>query len=82
MGRALLCIAVAVTALAGAASSADARACGPGFSPAPGGRCVPMRPGPFPGRFRIGGFYPGHGWWDGRRFHAHRVRWRGVWRYF
>lgn len=41
----------------------------------PNYRPVWVAPGP-----RIGVFYAGHGYWDGRRYWRHRY-WHGGWRY-
>jgi len=63
---------------------AEARdGCGPGGHRGPAGYCRPNRGGPVvvaPG-VRIGVFYPGRGYWDGRRYWWHRDRWHGGWRY-
>lgn len=32
-------------------------------------------------RLAIGSFYPGRGYWDGRRYYQHRYRYHGYWRY-
>lgn len=70
---------------------AEARqGCGIGAHRGPGGYCRPNRGrfyGPPRGGFvgapglRIGVFYPGRGYWGGRRYYAHRYRWHGGWRY-
>jgi hypothetical protein len=33
------------------------------------------------GALVIGTYYPRRGYWDGRRYWAHRDRWHGGWRY-
>ena len=78
----LVLAALAVTAAAGAATSAEAaQGCGPGFHRGHYGRCFPYG-GPYgPPGLVIGTFYPGHGYWYGGRYWGHRYPWRGSWRY-
>ncbi len=82
--KTMLALAVATTAVIGAMSTADARdGCGRGFFRGPAGHCRPMG-GPRPVFVavpRIGIFYPGRGYWDGRRYWAHRYHHHGGWRY-
>ena len=81
--KTILALAVAATAIMGVTSSADARdGCGRGFFRGPAGHCRPIggRPGYVVGP-RIGIFYPGRGYWDGRRYWMHRYHHRGEWRY-
>lgn len=72
----------ALTAVAAAAPAQARQGCGVGGHRGPAGHCRPNR-----GRaavapvVRIGVFYPGRGYWDGRRYYAHRYRWHGGWRY-
>jgi hypothetical protein len=42
---------------------------------------VPAPAVAIPGPVVVGGFYPGRGWWDGRRYWWHRYPWHGGWRY-
>ena len=78
---------ILATLAAGAALTisvpAEARqGCGVGAHRGPGGYCRPNRErfvgGP---ALRIGVFYPGRGYWGGRRYYANRYRWHGGWRY-
>jgi len=78
MGRALLGAALGAAILL-AAPGVEARTCGPGLHATPTGRCVPMRMNAGRGHFRVGRFYPGRGWWDGRRFRRHRRHWGHGW---
>lgn len=65
------------------AAPAEARqGCGVGAHRGPAGYCRPNRGGVVVApRVRIGVFYPGRGYWDGRRYYGHRYRWHGGWRY-
>lgn len=82
--RKIILAALATGAALMAVGPAQARqGCGRGWHRGPGGYCRPNRVGPAviePG-LRIGVFYPGHGYWDGRRYWVHRYRWHGGWRY-
>jgi hypothetical protein len=96
MTRTYLLAAMAAGLVAAAvASPAQARdGCGPGYHRGPAGRCRPNRPPPpppgspgvavgVPGgpALVIGNFYPGRGYWDGRRYWRHRERRHGGWHY-
>lgn len=82
--KTFLALAVAATAIVGGTTAAEARdGCGRGFFRGPAGHCRALNGrgpvvvvGP-----RIGIFYPGRGYWDGRRYWAHRYHHRGGWRY-
>ena len=73
----------ALIALSLAATADAAGGCGRGFHRGPAGVC---RPNLGPGAVvvappRAGIYYRGRGWWDGRRYWAHRDHWHGGWRY-
>ncbi|WBO23091.1 GCG_CRPN prefix-to-repeats domain-containing protein [Sphingomonas abietis] len=83
--RKLLLSALATGAVLMAISPANAReGCGPGGHRGPYGHCRANR-GPVvvagPGALVVGTYYPRRGYWDGRRYWAHRDRWHGGWRY-
>ncbi|MBN9047803.1 MAG: hypothetical protein J0H18_19385 [Rhizobiales bacterium] len=85
MKKLLVIALTASAALAGIASTAEARqGCGIGFHRDMRGYCHPnRRPGAVivvPGA-RVGVFYHGRGWWDGHRYWAHREWHHGGWRY-
>ena len=78
---------IAVSVMIVGATSAEARdGCGPDGHRGPYGHCRPNG-GPGYGRgygapvFVVGQFYPGRGYWDGRRFHHDRFRDRDGYRY-
>ncbi|WP_116092430.1 GCG_CRPN prefix-to-repeats domain-containing protein [Sphingomonas crusticola] len=79
-----LLLALAAGATLVAAAPADARqGCGPGGHRDYYGHCRPNR-GPVyagPRTLVIGTYYPGRGYWDGRRYYQHRERWHRGWRY-
>jgi len=73
----------AVATLSVASAAQAAQGCGPGAHRGPYGHCRPDG-GPVivgPGAWRVGVYYPGHGYWDGHRWWAHRDHWHGGWRY-
>lgn len=80
----ILLLAIAAGAALSAVAPADARqGCGPAFHRGPYGGCRPNRGGGVvvAGPLVVGRFYRGRGYWDGRRYHPHRERWHGGWRY-
>jgi hypothetical protein len=82
----LIAAALAIGVVAGTATVAEARdGCGRGAYRGPYGHCRPIGPGGavvvVPRGPVIGTFYPGRGYWDGRRYYAHRYRHHGGWRY-
>lgn len=81
--RMLLLAAIATGAALTLTAPAEARqACGAGAHRGPNGYCRPNRGRVVVApRARIGVFYPGRGYWDGRRYFQHRYRWHGGWRY-
>lgn len=81
--RKILLAAIAAGAALTAIAPAQARqGCGEGAHRGPAGYCRPNHrrvvAAPV---LRIGVFYPGRGYWDGRRYYAQRYRWHGGWRY-
>ena len=52
---------------------------GPGPAPGP---AYYAGPGYGPGPIVVDRWYPGRGYWDGRRYWWHRHRWSGGWRYY
>jgi len=82
MNKTLLAAIAAVAALAAVAPAEARQGCGIGAHRGPDGFCRPNGPGAViaPG-VRIGVFYPGHGYWDGQRYWAHREWRHGHWRY-
>jgi hypothetical protein len=77
----LIGLALAATVSFGIPATAIARdGCGVNFHRGPAGRCRPnatrvvVRPA-------IGIFYPGRGYWDGRRYWKQRYRHHNGWRY-
>ena len=78
-----IAIAIAASVAAGGATGASARdGCGRGFHRGPAGYCRPNAGGPVVVvRPRIGVFYPGRGYWDGRRYYQHRYWHHRGWRY-
>jgi hypothetical protein len=90
MMKKILLAALASAAALTAVGTADARdGCGEGFHRGPYGHCRPnrgpgpvlVRPGVIAPGLAIGTFYPGHGYWDGRRYWGHRDAWHRGWRY-
>lgn len=81
----LIALAAAATTLVAAPQAQAREGCGPGYHRTPHGRCVLNR------NWRhnrhshttlvIGTYYPGHGYWDGRRYYRHRYRYHNGWRY-
>jgi hypothetical protein len=85
----LLFAAAALVAGAAATPALAADGCGRGFHRIFNGRCVPNGPragvvvAPGPGvELVVGRWYPGRGWWDGRRYYWHRAHWHRGWRYY
>lgn len=74
---------LAVSAIMTAAPAEARQGCGVGFHRGPQGVCRPNRPVVVvrPGVPAIGVYQPGRGYWDGRRYWAHRYWHRGGWRY-
>jgi hypothetical protein len=68
----LLAVLAVSTAVAVAAPASARQGCGAGFHRTAHGRCVVNR---------AGGYYKGHGWWDGHRYWKHRYRHGNGWRY-
>jgi hypothetical protein len=82
MKKLFLATAVAGMALAGLSSAEAAQGCGPGWHRGYYGHCRPnVAPAYGYGPVVIGTYYPHRGWWDGRRYWAHRDHWHGGWRY-
>ncbi|WP_081504332.1 GCG_CRPN prefix-to-repeats domain-containing protein [Sphingomonas sp. PAMC 26621] len=81
--RKILLAAIAAGAAFTVVAPAEARqGCGVGAHRGPGGYCRPNRGRVVVApRLRIGGFYGGRGYWDGRRYCDHRYRYHGGWRY-
>lgn len=82
----ILSLALAALALSATISASPAHAregCGIGFHRGPNGYCRSNRPVVVvvPGVPVVGMFHPGRGYWDGRRYWAHRYWHRGGWRY-
>jgi hypothetical protein len=80
-------LALAAGLALGTATIAEARqGCGPGFHRGPAGHCRPNARGGgiavTPRGLIVGNFYSGRGYWDGRRYHQHRRRHGGGWRYW
>jgi hypothetical protein len=80
------------SALMAVSPALAADGCGPGFHRNPWGHCRPNDRDDYyvaaPGMaLVIGNYYPGHGYWDGRRYWQHRYRYhdydndRYEWRY-
>ncbi len=82
MKKFVLAAVCAGAALVAVSSASAEGGCGRGFHRGPYGGCRPNGGAVFvaPG-LAIGTFYPGHGYWDGRRYWGHRDRWHGGWRY-
>lgn len=76
----LLGIAAAAAAVVAVPTTEARQGCGNGYHRVGNGRCVRNGP-PVAVSLRIGTFYPGHGYWDGRRYWQHRYRHRNGWRY-
>lgn len=78
-----LLAAMAVGAAFTTAAPAEARqGCGVGAHRGPGGYCRPNRGRVVAApRVRVGVFYAGRGYWDGRRYWKQRYRGHGGWRY-
>ena len=82
----LVAFALAAGMTLGAVSTADAaQGCGRGAFRGPHGRCIVDR-GPRRDRVvvverRVGTYYQGRGYWDGRRYYQHRERFNNGWRY-
>ncbi len=82
---------IAIAAIAAGLAATPALAadgCGRDFHRIFNGRCVPNRPvervvvgGPGV-ELVVGRFYPGRGYWDGRRYYWHRREWHHGWRYY
>ena len=68
----LLATLAGVTALCATTPAVARQGCGVGFHRGAYGRCVANR---------VGYFYRGYGYWDGRRYWQRRYRWRNGWRY-
>jgi hypothetical protein len=89
--KTILTLAMGATAALTLASAAHAEGgCGLAYHRGPYGHCVrngpvvvsrPVVVVPAPA-FRVGVFYPGRGYWDGRRWWVHREAWHGGWRYY
>lgn len=87
MRKLLLAAALAGAATLAASPASAAQGCGPGAHRGHHGRCIGGRAvvasrvirGPVV--LRVGGFYPGRGYWDGRRYYKARYRSHGSWRY-
>lgn len=81
--RTILLTAIAVGAAFAALAPAEARqGCGIEAHPGPGGYCRPNHGAAvIAPAVRIGVFYPGRGYWDGRRYWGHRFHRHGGWRY-
>jgi hypothetical protein len=75
----------AIGAIMAATAPAQARdGCGPGAHRGPYGHCRPngwVAPGPGPGAWVEGRFYPGRGYWWHNGWYQHRDHWHGGWRY-
>ena len=82
MKKLMLGLIAAGAALTAVSSAQAAGGCGPGFHRGPYGGCRPnFGPRPVAVGPAYGVFYPGRGWWDGRRYWANRYAWHGGWRY-
>ena len=79
----LFAIALAAAVVVGGTSAASARdGCGRDGHRGPAGHCRPNRGGEVVVvRPAVGVFYPGRGYWDGRRYYQHRYRHHNGWRY-
>ena len=76
--------AVGAATLAFAPAAEARQGCGPNYSRAPNGRCVPNRNAHRAQQrpvLVVGNFYQGRGYWDGRRYYQQRYRYRNGWRY-
>lgn len=82
MRKILLAAIAAGAALTVVAPAQAKQGCGAGAHRGPAGYCRPnhVRVVATP-VIRVGVFYAGRGYWNGRRYYAHRYRAHGRWRY-